>query len=80
MKYFIITLGVLLITCLGMAVGYIFSKKELKGSCGGLGKIMGEDCMFCDKKEECDEDPELKGECVKLECTEDGKVELSVQQ
>lgn len=37
-----------------MALGVIFSNRNLKGSCGGLGKIMGEDCMFCEKKEECD--------------------------
>lgn len=41
-----------------MAVGVIFSKKELKGSCGGLGAIMGEDCMFCDKKDDCTHDKE----------------------
>ncbi len=53
MQYFWITLGVLVVAIAGMAVGVIFSNKELKGSCGGLGKIMGEDCMFCEKKDEC---------------------------
>ena len=54
MQYFLITLGVLLLVITGMAIGYIFSKKELKGSCGGLGKIMGDDCDFCEKKDQCD--------------------------
>ena len=39
---------------IAMAVGVIFSNRKLKGSCGGLGRVMGEDCLFCDKKEECD--------------------------
>ena len=36
-----------------MAVGVIFSNKVLKGSCGGLGKVLGKDCDFCDKKDQC---------------------------
>ena len=55
LETFLITFIVLVVVILAMAVGVIFSNKELKGSCGGLGKVMGEDCMFCEKKEECDE-------------------------
>jgi len=36
-----------------MAVGVIFSGKSLKGSCGGLGKIMGEKCDNCNRSNEC---------------------------
>ncbi|MBT7608472.1 MAG: (Na+)-NQR maturation NqrM [Bacteriovoracaceae bacterium] len=36
-----------------MAIGTILIGKRLKGTCGGLGSIMGEDCMFCSKAEEC---------------------------
>ncbi len=54
MKYFLLTLAVLGLTILGMSIGVILANKRLKGSCGGLGAIMGEDCMFCDKKEECE--------------------------
>ncbi len=52
-EYFIITLVFLFIFMAAMGVGYLFKGNELKGSCGGLGKIMGEDCNFCDKKTEC---------------------------
>ena len=54
MSYFIITLIVMLIAISGMAIGVILSNRRLKGSCGGLNKVMGEDCMFCDKKDECE--------------------------
>ena len=38
----------------GMALGALLAGKELKGSCGGLGAIMGEDCLFCEKKDTCE--------------------------
>ncbi|MBK22720.1 MAG: hypothetical protein CME70_01835 [Halobacteriovorax sp.] len=56
MKIFFITFGAMLTVIFLMAIGAIFNKKVLKGSCGGLGKIMGEDCMFCEKKDECEKD------------------------
>ncbi len=42
---FVLTTVMMGIIMFGMALGVIFSNKELKGSCGGKG---GEDC-FCDK-------------------------------
>jgi len=36
-----------------LGVGVIFSDRRLKGSCGGLNKAMGEDCDFCEKKDQC---------------------------
>ncbi len=66
MEIFFITLAVLLISITGMAVGVILSNKELKGSCGGLNRVIGEDCMFCEKKEECKEHPEQAQECLDL--------------
>lgn len=56
MAYFIITLIVLALFIAGMAIGVIFGKDPLKGSCGGLNKVMGQDeeCQFCGKKEECE--------------------------
>ena len=55
MQIFFITLTVLLLCVVGMALGVIFSNKPLKGSCGGLNRIMGLGCMFCTKedKEAC---------------------------
>ncbi len=54
METFLLTLSFFLIIIFLMAIGFIIAKKTLKGSCGGLGTIMGEDCMFCDKKIECE--------------------------
>ncbi len=54
METFFVTLAFLLSFFLLCGVGYIFAKKTLKGSCGGLGRIMGDSCMFCGKKDECE--------------------------
>ncbi len=56
MTYFLITLAALFLFLGFMAIGVIFGKAPLKGSCGGLNKVMGEDeeCQFCGKKEECE--------------------------
>ena len=53
MKDFIVTFALIGISFAGMPIGVILSNKEIKGSCGGLGAVMGEDCDFCDSKEEC---------------------------
>lgn len=64
-----------------MAVGVIVGKKELKGSCGGLGRIMGEDCMFCEKKDECTHEQE-HGPCddtqAPLEGGKNGNISLRI--
>ena len=53
MKYFFITFGIFSFIILIMAIGVIFSGKRINGSCGGLGKILGKDCDFCENKNEC---------------------------
>ena len=64
-KLFLITFAVLGLSITGMAVGVILSNRKLSGSCGGLGKVIGEDCMFCEKKEECKEHPQQAQDCLK---------------
>jgi len=53
LEIFVITLLFMILATTLMAVGVIFSGKSLKGSCGGLGKIMGEKCDNCNRSNEC---------------------------
>ena len=53
MTMFFVTLLFIILFTLLMYIGVLLNRKPLEGSCGGLGKIMGEDCAFCDKKEKC---------------------------
>ena len=39
MKTLLLTFGLFLLVILGMAVGYIFSKRTIKGSCGGISSL-----------------------------------------
>ncbi|MGB5446940.1 MAG: (Na+)-NQR maturation NqrM, partial [Psychromonas sp.] len=52
MIYFIATFIVFLIVVVAMAIGYIFNKKTIAGSCGGLGSVGIE--KECDCPEPCD--------------------------
>ena len=54
MTYFLITLVVLLLFLSFMAIGVIFGRDPLKGSCGGLGKIMGNKCEICGDRDKCE--------------------------
>jgi hypothetical protein len=49
LEIFIITFIVLLIVVVAMAVGVIFGRDAIKGSCGGINNIDGLDsaCDFC---------------------------------
>lgn len=66
MEIFLLSLAVVGVAVVGMAIGVILSNRSLKGSCGGLGAIMGEDCMFCEKKDKCEKNKnkplEINGE------------------
>lgn len=48
MAIFLITFGFFLVVVLAMAVGYIFQKKTLAGSCGGLASVGIEKSCNCD--------------------------------
>ena len=50
---FVVTLAAFLLFVGLMAIGVMFAREPLKGSCGGLGKIMGGKCQFCEKKDQC---------------------------
>ena len=49
MNTFLITLLVVGLVILAMAIGVLFGRKPIAGSCGGLG-AMGQDCEFGCKK------------------------------
>ena len=53
MQTFIATFLIFLVMFPLMGIGYIVARKKLTGSCGGLGKVLGEECMFCEKKDDC---------------------------
>jgi len=54
---FIISFFVFLLVVLMMAIGVIFARKKLKGSCGGLASIGIE--KSCDCEEVCENEPRL---------------------
>ena len=57
---FLVTFAALVLFFVFMGIGVILSDKRLKGSCGGLGAIMGEECSFCGKKDECERLKKMK--------------------
>ena len=52
MQIILITFGVFMLVIAAMAIGYIFQKKNIYGSCGGLGSVGIE--KECDCPEPCD--------------------------
>ncbi len=49
MKLILLTFGIFLLVIFGMAIGYIFSKRAIKGSCGGISALGMEKACDCDK-------------------------------
>ncbi|WP_232530088.1 (Na+)-NQR maturation NqrM [Rosistilla oblonga] len=51
-----ITLAAFLLVCLGMAVGVMFGRRPISGSCGGLGNVTNESgeksCALCQNPSE----------------------------
>ncbi len=52
MSTYLITFAVFLLVIGGMSIGYIFQRKSITGSCGGLGAVGIE--KECDCPEPCD--------------------------
>lgn len=52
----VITFTVFVLFFLMMGIGYMFKKQPLKGSCGGVANLMGDErCSFCgDDPNKCD--------------------------
>lgn len=48
MSTLIITFFALLLVIIGMSVGVLMGRKPLKGSCGGVGKALGNEDYVCD--------------------------------
>ncbi|BFM20458.1 (Na+)-NQR maturation NqrM [Gilvimarinus japonicus] len=48
MAVFLVVLAVMLTVVVGMSVGVIFGRKPLTGSCGGVGKALGEKDYSCE--------------------------------
>ena len=48
MKTLLLTFGIFLLVIIGMAVGYIFSKRTIKGSCGGITALGMKKMCDCD--------------------------------
>jgi len=57
LEIFIITFVLMLIIVTIMSVGYIFQKKKIKGSCGGISDLGLE--KVCDCDEPCDKRKEM---------------------
>ena len=56
MEIILITTAVFITAFTAMAVGVIFANKHIKGSCGGIGVIMGKSaCDACAMKDKCKE-------------------------
>lgn len=62
MEIFLITFGLFLVVILAMAVGYIFKRKEIKGSCGGISALGMEKVCDCDNP--CDRRKAMMAEKV----------------
>ena len=44
---FVVTFGVFVLFFLFMGIGYLVKKKPLKGSCGGVATLMGDEFWQC---------------------------------
>lgn len=55
MNVFFITIGTFLLAFLAMGIGVILTGKKIKGSCGGIGELLGKSaCDLCSLKDKCE--------------------------
>lgn len=52
METFLLTFGIFILIIVGMALGFIFKRKTIKGSCGGISSLGMQ--KVCDCEEPCD--------------------------
>ena len=52
METFLLAFGLVLLSVLGLALGVIFGRAPLKGSCGGIACATGLSCRGCRKGED----------------------------
>ncbi len=71
-----LTFAIFILVILGMAIGYIFNKKTIKGSCGGITALGMK--KVCDCEEPCDnlKDKIAKGEADPKELERFNKTSL----
>ena len=49
MELFLVSFIIIAIAVFGMAIGVVFGRNPIKGSCGGLNNIDGLACDICEK-------------------------------
>ena len=54
MMVFLIAFAVFLLAFAALAISWFFNKETLKGSCGGIANLMGEDGKQCGCKKPCE--------------------------
>ncbi|MBJ6609093.1 MAG: (Na+)-NQR maturation NqrM [Candidatus Thiothrix moscowensis] len=54
MKLFLLTFCIFLLAVLGLALGWLFNNRSLKGSCGGLASIPGMEKSQCSCSNPCE--------------------------
>lgn len=52
MESFVAAVAIFMIAFFAMTVGWFFANKAIKGTCGGLGALMGA-CDLCDSRDKC---------------------------
>ena len=67
MTLFLLTFGIMTLAFAGMAVGFVFSSKELKGSCGGIANIPGMGKSNCSCSNPCEKRQKVMQEAQQQE-------------